>query len=158
MLNCYLFHKELYWQKVSLLQIQLTVKGHRNINNELSVLITFQHGEVHCIVGFLRNTEHHLQAVLDLSFTFFTASQQLLNRHAHTETMRTRKSGVGHQSNEIWFGGLPSAGADTWWFSARAWSGRKRWSWPVGASVEFPAWRITVMWSDVTDGDSPISF
>lgn len=76
------------------------------------MLITFQHREVHGIIGFLRNTEHHLQAVLDFSFTFFAASQQLLN--THTETMTTRNHGDGHNSSEIWFGGLPSAGADTW--------------------------------------------
>lgn len=53
------------------------------------MLPTFQHREVHGIVGFLRNTEHHLQAVFDLSFSFFTTSQQLLNTRTHTETMTT---------------------------------------------------------------------
>lgn len=35
---------------------------------------TFQHADMHGIVGFLGDTEHHLQAILQLSFPFFTAS------------------------------------------------------------------------------------
>lgn len=76
------------------------------------MLITFQHGEVHGIVGFLRNTEHHLQAVLDLSFTFFAASQQLLNRH--TNRNHDNKKICMDTTAEIWYGVSPSAGADTW--------------------------------------------
>lgn len=34
---------------------------------------------MHGVVGFLGNTEHHFQAVLDLPFTFLTARQQLLD-------------------------------------------------------------------------------
>lgn len=39
---------------------------------------TLQHRQVHGVVGFLRDAEHHFQAVLDLAFTFLTACQQLL--------------------------------------------------------------------------------
>lgn len=49
---------------------------------------------MHGIVSFLRNTEHHLQAVLDLAFSFFATSQQLLN--THTQTMTTGNHGDGN--------------------------------------------------------------
>lgn len=39
---------------------------------------TLQHRQVHGVVGFLRDAEHYFQAVLDLTFTFLTACQQLL--------------------------------------------------------------------------------
>lgn len=35
---------------------------------------TFQHADMHGIIGFLWDTEHHLQAILELPFSFFTAS------------------------------------------------------------------------------------
>lgn len=35
---------------------------------------------MHGVVGFLRDAEHHFQAVLDLTFTFLTACQQLLHK------------------------------------------------------------------------------
>lgn len=35
---------------------------------------TFQHADMHGIIGFLGDTEHHLQAILELPFPFFTAS------------------------------------------------------------------------------------
>lgn len=55
------------------------------------MLITFQHGEMHGIIGFLGNTEHHLQTVLDLPFAFLAAGQQLLDG-TPTETMTTKKT------------------------------------------------------------------
>lgn len=39
---------------------------------------TFQHAEVHGVVGPLGHTEHHLQPVLDLPFPFLAAREQLL--------------------------------------------------------------------------------
>lgn len=41
---------------------------------------TFQHAEVHGIIGSLWHTKHHLQAILNLTFTFFTAREQLLKK------------------------------------------------------------------------------
>lgn len=41
---------------------------------------TFQHAEVHGIIGSLWHTKHHLQAILNLTFTFFTAREQLLQK------------------------------------------------------------------------------
>lgn len=35
---------------------------------------TFQHADMHGIIGFLWDTEHHLQAILELPLSFFTAS------------------------------------------------------------------------------------
>lgn len=35
---------------------------------------TFQHADVHGVVGSLWDTKHHLQAFLELPFSFFTAS------------------------------------------------------------------------------------
>ena len=39
---------------------------------------TFQHGDVHGIVGPLGDAQHHLQPILDLPLPFLTAGQQLL--------------------------------------------------------------------------------
>ena len=39
---------------------------------------TFQHAEVHGVVGPLGHAEHHLQPVLDLPFPFLAAREQLL--------------------------------------------------------------------------------
>lgn len=36
-------------------------------------LLTFQHADMHGIIGFLRDTEHDLQTILEFSFSFFTA-------------------------------------------------------------------------------------
>lgn len=52
------------------------------------VFLTFQHGEVHGVVGSLGNTQHHLQAVFDLAFTFLAASEQLLGRRSQAHTVR----------------------------------------------------------------------
>lgn len=77
------------------------------------MLSTFQHGQVHGIVGFLRDTEHHLQAVFDLPFTFFAASQQLLNRNTPrnhdkkkigTETPAVRSCTARHLQQELILG------------------------------------------------------
>jgi len=48
------------------------------------VQLTFQHGEVHGVIGSLGDAEHHLQAVLDLPLAFLTARQQLLQTHTRT--------------------------------------------------------------------------
>lgn len=69
------------WGDVIWMQACYKYNYHSDISNEQCVLITFQHREVHGIISFLRNAEHHLQAVLDLSFPLFAASQQLLHRH-----------------------------------------------------------------------------
>ena len=58
--------------------------------------LTFQHGEVHGVVGPLGDTEHHLQAVLDLTLPFLTASQQLLNTHTHTHHKDRNHGGSNH--------------------------------------------------------------
>lgn len=85
----------------------------------MRVLITFQHRKVHGIIGFLGNTEHHLQAVLDLPFTFFAARQQLLKRrtHAHARTytkpLRQETMEMATTTVRFLYGGLPSVGADT---------------------------------------------
>lgn len=39
---------------------------------------TFQHAEVHGIVGPLGHTEHYLQAIFNLPFAFLTAREELL--------------------------------------------------------------------------------
>ena len=49
---------------------------------------TVQHGEVHGVVGPLGDAEHDLQAVLDLTLPFLTASQQLLYTHTHTHIIK----------------------------------------------------------------------
>lgn len=40
--------------------------------------LTLQHRQVHGVVGFLRDAEHHFQSVLDLTFSLLAACQQLL--------------------------------------------------------------------------------
>lgn len=40
--------------------------------------LTFQHAEVHGVIGSLGDTEHDLQAIFDLSFALLTATQQVL--------------------------------------------------------------------------------
>lgn len=45
---------------------------------------TFQHAEVHGVVGSLGHAEHHLQAVFDLPFAFLAAREELLQK---TKTM-----------------------------------------------------------------------
>lgn len=35
---------------------------------------TFQHADMHGVISFLWDTEHHLQAILEFPFSFFTAS------------------------------------------------------------------------------------
>lgn len=45
--------------------------------------VTFQHAEVHGVVGSLGHAEHHLQAVFNLPFPFLTAREQLLRRTLH---------------------------------------------------------------------------
>lgn len=42
--------------------------------------VTFQHAQVHGIIGSLGHTEHHLEAVLYLPFSFLTACEQLLEK------------------------------------------------------------------------------
>lgn len=39
---------------------------------------TFQHAEVHGVIGPLGHAEHHLQPVLDLPFPLLAAREQLL--------------------------------------------------------------------------------
>lgn len=48
---------------------------------------TFQHAEVHGVVGPLGHTEHHLQPILDLPLPLLAAREQLL-----WETKTTRCS------------------------------------------------------------------
>lgn len=42
--------------------------------------VTFQHAQVHGIVGSLWNTEHHLEAIFNLPLSFLTAREQLLGK------------------------------------------------------------------------------
>lgn len=51
--------------------------------------LTLQHRQVHGIVGFLRDAEHHFQPVLDLTFTFLAARQQLLGETDVNSTLTT---------------------------------------------------------------------
>lgn len=39
---------------------------------------TFQHAEVHGVVGSLGHAEHHLQAIFNLPLSFLTAREELL--------------------------------------------------------------------------------
>lgn len=52
---------------------------------------TFQHANMHGIVGSLRDAQHHIQAFFYLSFPFLTARQQLLHTHTHTHLLRYAK-------------------------------------------------------------------
>lgn len=47
--------------------------------SKFTFLLTFQHAEVHGIVGFLGHAEHDLQTIFNLSFTLLTTRQQLLH-------------------------------------------------------------------------------
>lgn len=47
---------------------------------DLAHPVTFQHAEVHGIIGSLWHTEHHLQAIFYLPLSFLTACEQLLRK------------------------------------------------------------------------------
>lgn len=96
------------------------------LTNHWTPLVTFQHGEVHCIIGFLGNAEHHLQAVLDFPLSFFAAGQQLLKQTNPEKPWQKWRPHSGQRSNESRVGISPWAVADTWWFSAQVWSDRRR--------------------------------
>ena len=51
-----------------------TALGKEEAPREAERPATFQHADVHGVVGSLWNTKHHLQAFLELPFSFFTAS------------------------------------------------------------------------------------
>lgn len=42
--------------------------------------VTFQHAEVHGVIGSLWHTEHHLQAIFNLPLPFLAAREQLLQK------------------------------------------------------------------------------
>lgn len=54
--------------------------------------LTLQHRQVHGVVGFLRDAEHHFQPILDLTFTFLAARQQLLGETDVNSTLTTGTS------------------------------------------------------------------
>lgn len=49
--------------------------------------LTLQHRQVHGVVGFLRDAEHHFQSVLDLTFSLLAACQQLLRETDANSTL-----------------------------------------------------------------------
>lgn len=55
----------------------------------MGMFLTLQHTEVHGIIGSLRHTEHNLQTVFYLSFTFLTTRQQFLQTHMTWPKMNT---------------------------------------------------------------------
>lgn len=82
----------------------------------MCTFLTLQHTEVHGIIGSLRHTEHNLQTVFYLSFTFLTTRQQFLQTHRHDQkwTLLTFL---------VWWSvrglaeHIPSTAAGIWWSS-----------------------------------------
>jgi hypothetical protein len=62
--------------------------------------VTFQHAEVHGIIGSLGHAEHHLQAIFDLPLSFLTACEQLLEKINTVNSQRTAKRSASHTSAE----------------------------------------------------------